>query len=197
MERHDRTEVELRTLVSAGSAVLDLGVGDGYYYRSLMKDYKMFGVEISKAMIDSYEFNASNICQCDLNETFPDFGIVFDAVIASMLFHHIDSPAKLAKNIASVLKPGGWLLVACPNIWHLKNRLRVLRGDSPEFSPAHRNFLTPDQLIAVIKDAGFQWKKLLPGRPSENGGLAWLLPRLGAAQLIIVFQKITPKKNLG
>ena len=147
-------------------------------------------------MIDSYEFDISRIFQCDLNNTFPDFGMAFDAVVASMLFHHIDSPSQLAQKIASVLKPGGWLIVACPNIWHLKNRLRVLRGDSPEFSPAHRNFLTPNQLIAIIEASGFQKNRLLPGRPSENGGLARLLPGLGASQLIIVFQKITSQENL-
>jgi SAM-dependent methyltransferase len=149
----------------------------------------MHGIEISGKMIESYEFDTGRITQCDLNRTFPRFEVQFDAVIASMIFHHMDDPDRLVRNIFQVLKSKSLLIVACPNIWHIKNRLRVLRGDSPSLSPAHRNFLTPKALSRKIEDAGFRRLRTLPARPSQNGGLARLWPSLGASQLILLFQK--------
>ena len=187
--RDKRIVEEVCKAISPGGAILDLGVGPGYYYRSLMEDYEMHGVEISGKMIKSYPFDTSRITQCDLNETFPEFKFQLDAVIASMIFHHMDDPDRLARNIFTVLKAGALLVVAVPNLWHIKNRLRVLRGSAPRFSPAHRNFLTPKELSAKIENVGFRRLKILPGRSSQNGGLAWVWPSLGAGQLILLFEK--------
>ncbi|MFQ5849128.1 MAG: class I SAM-dependent methyltransferase [Candidatus Binatia bacterium] len=187
--RDQRIIEEVRKAVTRGGTILDLGVGPGYYFRSLMEDYEMHGVEISGKMIESYGFDTSRITQCDLNKTFPNFEFQLDGVIASMIFHHMDDPNQLARNIFDALKSKGLLVVAAPNIWHIKNRLRVLRGSSPRLSPAHRNFLTPKELSSKIESVGFRLLKILPGRPSQNGGLAWLWPSLGAGQLILLFQK--------
>ena len=187
--RDERIVREVHKAVPQGSTILDLGVGPGYYFRALIKDYQMYGVEISGKIIESYDFDNSRICQCDLNETFPDFGLAFDAVIASMIFHHMDDPDQLIHWLSDSLKPRGLVIVAAPNIWHIKNLLRVLRGDSPRFSPAHRNFLIPKELSGKMERVGFRRLKILPGRSSQNGGLAWLWPSLGASQLILLFQK--------
>lgn len=187
--RDKRIVEEVCKAISPGGAILDLGVGPGYYFRSLMEDYEMYGVEISGKMIKSYPFDTSRITQCDLNKLFPEFKFQLDGVIASMIFHHMDDPDRLARKILAVLKSGALLVVAVPNIWHIKNRLRVLRGSTPRFSPAHRNFLTPRELSAKIENIGFRRLKILPGRSSQNGGLAWVWPSLGAGQLILLFEK--------
>ena len=175
--------------VRQGGALLDLGIGPAHYFRTLMKDYEMFGVEISTKMIASYPFDTSRVRQCDLNEEFPHFDFQFDGVIASMIFHHVDHPERLMEWVFGIMQPRGLLVVAAPNLWHIKNRLRVLRGSSPRWSPAHRHFLTPAELSRKIEAAGFHRFKVLPGRPSQNGGLAWLWPSLGAGQLILLFRK--------
>ncbi len=194
--RHDRIVTELRNMIPKGGAILDSGVGPAHYYRSLTNDYEMYGVEISRSIIESYEFDTSRIAQCDLNHTFPHFGIQFDAVVSSMIFHHMDEPPQLARNIFGALKSTGLLIVVAPNIWHLKNRLRVLRGSSPRFSPSHRNFQTPKELTPLIEEVGFRLQKVLPGRPSQNGGLARLWPNLGASELILFFRKIETEKSV-
>lgn len=183
-------------LVPKGGAILDLGVGPAHYFRSLMSDYEMYGVEISRSMIESYEFDTSRLTQCDLNHTFPEFGILFEGIVASMIFHHMDDPDRLARNIFAALKPNGLLVAVTPNPWHLKNRLRILRGSSPRLSPSHRNFLTPKELTAKIESVGFQLQKMLPGRPSQNGGLARLLPTIAATELMLFFLKMDSEEKL-
>jgi 2-polyprenyl-3-methyl-5-hydroxy-6-metoxy-1,4-benzoquinol methylase len=165
--------------VAPKSLILDCGVGAGAYYRLLLPNYDMRGIEISKVAIDGYDFDKSGIRQGDLEEPLPDFGVQFDAAIVGMVIHHLRDPARFLTDLRSKLKPGGKLFILHPNIGYHKHRLAFLFGRFPKLSSSHRVFLMPRALRALITQTGFTVERV-------HGQKAKPIPELFARDLFYV-----------
>jgi SAM-dependent methyltransferase len=140
-EYEDRCDrLALRTLLQAcGGHLLDLGAGFG----RLVDEYDGFDavtlVDASPAMIEAARERV---------DSDPRFSVVaadaahlpmadssVDVVVAVRLLVHLGDPSPVFREIARVLRPGGWLIIEFPNRRHLLAWVRYLTGRQ-SWSPA-------------------------------------------------------------
>lgn len=94
----------------------------------------------------------------------------FDLVIACEVIEHVAHPGDLLARLASLLVPGGRLLVTTPNGAHFRNTLPTLRGvgdleelERRQFKPdadGHLFLLTPEELADLASAAGLAVERL-------------------------------------
>lgn len=175
----------IESLVPRGGKVLDCGVGPGHVFRMLAEHYEAYGVEISDEAFQLYDFDTRRIVQADLNDGIPDFGVRFDAIIVSMLIHHLENPPAFLQQVRERLAPGGCFVPVIPNICYGPFRLRYLAGHFPPISRAHRNFQTAREFEEMVRQADYhQVRRLSPKKTLR----ARLWPTWFSQDLVYVFQ---------
>lgn len=119
---YNRQIVSLLAL-KAGQAVLDLGCGTGELTRMIadrlasLGGGETVGIDAAARMIDVAQKKRANAtCRFDVAaaERLPYEDTVFDAVVSSLFFHHVDLELK-QRSLAEafrVLQPGGKLVIA-------------------------------------------------------------------------------------
>ena len=108
-----------------GNTLLDIGCGEGYVGRELLKRgaERIHGIDISKAMIEKAE--AEMNAQAISNATYEvrdirqlsDGEFQVDTVLAMFLFNYLNAPdtAEVMKKVYSQLKPGGHFIFSVPH----------------------------------------------------------------------------------
>ena len=117
-----------------GASVFEVGCGTGYIAFLLGRmGYRVTGTDawhppeaaqfFEQAGV---EFAASNLNHLD---PFPGWNTQFDAIVLGEVIEHIlNSPLQLVKRLASLLKPGGTMVVTTPNSCTAANALRMVLG---------------------------------------------------------------------
>jgi tRNA (cmo5U34)-methyltransferase len=123
------TRVELAQAVARGilaevplmadMVVMDFGCGTGLITRALAPEVaSVVAADTSSEMLAVLDAKAkasglNNVQPLPLEAGYPSpVGVHFDAIVSSMVFHHIeDIPALLAR-FAQWLRPGGWVAIA-------------------------------------------------------------------------------------
>ena len=87
----------------------------------------------------------------------------YDYVICSHVHEHIVYPDKLLRDIYYVLKPGGFLVVALPNIMHYKSRVKLIIGnfvyeDAGIWDNTHVKWYTFNSAKKLLTDYGFFYR---------------------------------------
>jgi ubiquinone/menaquinone biosynthesis C-methylase UbiE len=127
--------------IKKGMKVLEYGCGTGMFSRRLAETgATFFSIDISPELIQEAKkqphpqvtFSVGDIESLN----FPNES--FDAVIGSSVLHHVDVPRTLAETFR-VLKPGGWIAFAEPNMMNpqiaLQKNIPYIKrkmGDSPD-----------------------------------------------------------------
>ena len=118
--------------------VLDLGCRDGILTRHFIEGNAVTGMDIDKQALED--------CRKNLNiETiWADFSLQislptssFDVVVAGEVIEHLPYPEITISEISRILKPDGLFIGSVPNSYHLKNRLRVLKGRLIDYDQTH------------------------------------------------------------
>lgn len=111
--------------------VLDVGCGAGDLARILQsKGMVVDGITISSEELNQAKPYLRNGYLQNLENGLPqNIADGYDVVICSHVLEHICYPDKLLKDIRSVLKPNGSLVVALPNIMHYKSRMQLIGGN--------------------------------------------------------------------
>ena len=125
-----------RLSLPAGSHVLDLGCGAGLATVALARrGYIVEAVDAARAMLERTVRHAAESGVCDriratvgdiFHLAFPE--ATFALVLAIGVIPWLDSPQKALKELARVLKPGGYLLVTADNSRRLNVLLDPLRS---------------------------------------------------------------------
>jgi 2-polyprenyl-6-hydroxyphenyl methylase/3-demethylubiquinone-9 3-methyltransferase len=114
-------------------------------------------------------------------------GARFDLVTSLEVIEHVTDPRAFVQGLARALAPGGMMILSTPNRTTL-SRLAMVTvaegiGQIPKGTHDWNKFLTPEELTALLEDAGLVVSDLRglsvsPGRGfilSENTALDYLL----------------------
>ena len=121
-----------------GDALLEIGCGSGNVLLTLKDNYKKcVGVELSEVranelrklfsgrdnisiLVGNIEYKSMNL----KNES-------FDTILMNAVIEHLIAPISTLKYLASLLKPGGRIVIITPNIAKWTRRIKLLFGFFP------------------------------------------------------------------
>ena len=155
-------EVLERLPLEGDETVLDAGCGTGRVTELLLARLprgRVVALDFSAKMLDQARVRLApfgdrvTFVQADLGRPLPVEPPV-DAVLSTATFHWVMDHDALFQNLASVLKPGGWLVAQCGGFGNVERLLRTAREVHPGFSRQH-NFQTPEATTARLEASGF------------------------------------------
>ena len=113
--------------------ILDVGCGNGDNAKILKaRNHIVDGISLSLTEGDSAKEHLRAVFIHNLEQGLPDSLVdKYDYVICSHVIEHIAYPEKLLKDIKSVLKDDGQLIVALPNVMNYRFRWELLKGNFP------------------------------------------------------------------
>jgi 2-polyprenyl-3-methyl-5-hydroxy-6-metoxy-1,4-benzoquinol methylase len=150
--------------------LLDIGCGDGnFLHIAGAIGYRAEGLEFDPQAVAAAGAQGLTVHQGGLPDTgLP--GCTYDAVTLSQVIEHVHDPRRALAECARLLKPGGTLWVATPNM-NAQGHARFgphWRGLEP---PRHLVLFTADALLRACTEAGFRDLSLKPIGPVT----AWFL----------------------
>lgn len=130
---------------------LDLGCGTGWMQEVLSsKNYRrrIVGIDISEGMLRFARQKHIPVVLGDAKKI-PFRDSCFDGVIAKGVLHHLPAIAAAVSEIARILKPGGLVVLADPNLSPLRTLKYTLNNTDEHFSPLHRSIRPMDFIKAI------------------------------------------------
>eukprot|EP00727_Mastigamoeba_balamuthi_P012792 m51a1_g8135 putative S-adenosyl-L-methionine-dependent methyltransferase (256) ;mRNA; r:9571-10399 len=192
-ERLGPVFVAQHTFDPSATTVLDFACGSGLVSRAIAAHAKkVVGVDISPVSIDMYNAAARALgygpermqgVALELTGAPGELsGELFDVVVCSMAFHHLDNPEGMARVLAGHLNPGGALAIvdieSSSNLQHFKDGSAVASGAVPQVEMFDRN-----RVRIIFEGAGLE---------SFAYGDAGVFEWQGAAMKLFVARGIKP-----
>ena len=118
--------------------VLDMGCRDGILTRHFIEHNEVTGLDIDKQALEACRENLKIETKwSDFSLQIPIPTSSFDVVVAGEVIEHLPYPEITIAEISRILKPEGLFIGSVPNSYHLKNRLRVLKGRLIDYDQTH------------------------------------------------------------
>jgi trans-aconitate 2-methyltransferase len=130
------TAVLDRLPLAGDERVLDAGCGSGRVSEQLLERLphgRVVALDGSPSMIEAARERLARFGDrveyvvADLGRPLPIEGAV-DAVLSTATFHWVSDHDALFRNLAAVLRPGGWLVAQCGGVGNIARVQRVLAG---------------------------------------------------------------------
>jgi SAM-dependent methyltransferase len=157
LSRYEYAEAVIADLADtfSGKVLFDIGCGDGPMKRVVRHDLEWFGFDLFPQNKD--------VERWDLSEPYNGCRPKADAALMLDVLEHCLNPGAALENVASVLKPGGYLILTTPNPRWSKARLSfATTGVFPCFtdedlSRNHHVFTPwPHIVEKMLHDVGFE-----------------------------------------
>src|SRR5260221_1101481 len=164
--------------------ILDVGCGNGANAHLLAsRGHIVDGISISESELATARPYLHRYWLHNLEQGLPDLAEgSYDVVICSHVLEHIGYPDKLLTDIRRMLKNGGHLIVALPNLLFYKSRLELMKGnfryeETGIWDYTHLRWYTFDSAKKLLEDKGFiievatvtgelplngLWKRIMP-----------------------------------
>ena len=145
----------------AHGRVLELGCGMGHLLAWLADRYQIFGCDINPWALAQARQNVPQgnflLLSADMPYAFPE--ALFDIVIAKHVVEHLFHPARAIAEMKRVLRPGGWLLMATPN---LSSPMRARKRDRwiGYRDPTHISLKPPEDWLSLLRLNGLQPRRV-------------------------------------
>jgi len=124
--------------VGKNKKVLDMGCRDGILTRHFIEKNEVTGLDIDKLALEACKNNLNiKTIWADFSLQIPIPTSSFDVVIAGEVIEHLPYPEITISEVSRILKPEGLFIGSVPNSYHLKNRLRVLKGRLIDYDQTH------------------------------------------------------------
>jgi 2-polyprenyl-3-methyl-5-hydroxy-6-metoxy-1,4-benzoquinol methylase len=164
--------------------IADIGGGKGDFAKMLLA--KVGEITVFDCAVHEVQSGISYIA-CDLNCNWPAPSKSFDAVVSLEVIEHVENPRHFAREMARILKRGGYGFVSTPNQLSFASKACLLfRDQFQHFQnscyPDHITALVPQDVRRVFTEAGLIIEDL---RFTDNGRIpftnwAWqIFPWLG------------------
>jgi SAM-dependent methyltransferase len=196
---------------------LDIAAGQGALSQALLDA----GLRVSCTSWDGKVKPAIPTYRCDLDHPFgpENVGGFYDLVCAIEIIEHVENPASFLRSCASVLNPGGRIILSTPNVESIHARLQwLLRGVPAAFDieeirqNRHISLLWRQGLEFLIESAGLAVEaRVILGAPRLGpplraglkraiyGPLGWLLgtEAFGTAVVYVLRRSASPARMPG
>ena len=155
-------EVLERLPLEGDETALDAGCGTGRVTELLLARVprgRVVALDASAAMLEQARGRLARFgdqvsyVHADLEQPLPVDEPV-DAVLSTATFHWVLNHDKLFANLASVLRPGGWLVAQCDGFGNVATLLRIATEVHPGFHRVH-NFQTAEATRDRLDRSGF------------------------------------------
>lgn len=160
-----RQDTALR-LVRPGGRLLDVGCGRGAVASLLSERFdEVHGVDADEEALATAAERGVGVARADLDrEPLPFADGYFDAVVSLDVIEHVLDPATFVRELARVLRPGGKVYLATPNVRFLgylrtlllKGRFPLTSSDPRGWQGGHIHFFTNADLEALLRESGFE-----------------------------------------
>jgi 2-polyprenyl-3-methyl-5-hydroxy-6-metoxy-1,4-benzoquinol methylase len=147
-----------------GGRLLDVGCGEGLFLQAaLHRGWQVDGTELSSyaAQVASDLLGVKIFC-CDLNDA-PYPMQAFDVITVWHVLEHVRDPMAYLLKIRSLLKSGGLLILAVPNVHNYLMRIayRIARGHkmtlfSPDDRELHLYHFSPQTIKSYLQKADLE-----------------------------------------
>ncbi len=147
--------------------LLDYGCGAGsYLLRMKQLGWDVIGMDMSPIAVETCRKQGLDVFQgISPAQTFSPES--FDAVTLWHVIEHVPSPFKTLRDVHSILRPGGKLILATPNLACFPRRFFGPTWFPLEL-PRHITFLTPQTAVTLLKKAGFQIEQVCAQRHGQT-----------------------------
>ena len=165
LDNPNNSQTQLITLVGRDKVVLDVGCAAGDTAEALVAR----GCTVSGLDIDAEAAEAARtvleelvIADIDRNPLSEHFKAEsFDAIIFGDVLEHLVDPWATLRDAATLLRPGGRILVSIPNVAHAAVRLALLLGnwdytDKGLLDRTHLRFFTLETVCELLESADLQ-----------------------------------------
>ncbi|WP_433964978.1 class I SAM-dependent methyltransferase [Tunturiibacter gelidiferens] len=153
--------------IPAGSAVLDMGCGNGSFlslYRDrgwilYGTDFSPTGIEVARSNYPDIDFILGN-SETSAADLLNQVGLV-DLIISTEVIEHLYNPKAFLRTAYDVLRPGGAMVITTPYHGYLKNLAIALTGQMDKhytvlWDHGHIKFWSAKTLSKAISDTGFE-----------------------------------------
>ncbi len=148
-----------------GLSLLDIGCGGGLLSEPLAKQgFAVTGIDpagenVRIASAHAAEANVTVTYRAETAETLVSEGATFDVVLAMEVIEHVPDPAAFVATAASLVKPGGLLMVSTINRTKRAFALAILGAEYilrwlPVGTHSWDRFVTPEEFTGFIHDSG-------------------------------------------
>lgn len=130
---------QVQAYLRSGQKVLDVGCGTGATAVALHRFYpasQVFGLDLSPLAVALAKKNGVVAKKGDVEQPWPFPNGHFDVVFGLQIIEHLLNPDHFLQQAKRILKPGGMVMLATPNLAAWFNRLLLLLGFQPFFLEA-------------------------------------------------------------
>ena len=148
--------------IGSREKALDIGAGDGAFLEQLVQlgFRDITGVEPSAAPIACSKPEVRNLIRHDIFRARDFEGQRFDLVTGFQVMEHLWNPGELARDVNSLLNPGGLFVTVTHNLRAFSARL--LGDKSPIFDIEHLQLFSEKTIRALLQRSGFTDIRVLP-----------------------------------
>jgi SAM-dependent methyltransferase len=145
-----------------GGTLLDLGCGDGQFTSQVREKTQATRVMAIDAVAENLAAAAEkgiDGTKSDLNEPLPIPDASVDIVVANHVIEHLSNTDLIVQEIGRVLKPGGYAVVATPNLAAWYNIALLILGQQP-----------PSTSVSDFAHVGFMERRVWSGAYTSGVG---------------------------
>ena len=134
---------------------LDVGCARGYFVQAMRElGIKAYGMDISEyALAHCAPDMRQYLCRANAETDLPYFANLFDMITCMECIEHLDVPEVAIRNIARVLRPGGYALIASPKMTTWRQLFNLVYGQAE----VHPSELDLAEWITLFGKHGMQY----------------------------------------